>query len=155
MAGNGKAATASNDQIKLFKKFEEVKDYGERLSLKRVFVQDIPRQEKLDGCYVGGKVVNVASESYSQGHDSLVFVDDGESGKETLQVLIRIGGDLVELLPSIDSDYMVFVAGAYFEDEDIAYSQDTGEGKANYDAILRLTKSCDLCCRQVCGCQRV
>lgn len=122
------AASVSKEQILLFKTFEEAKDHGERLSLKRVLVQDISAHGNLHGCYVGGKVVNVVSESYSQGHDSLVFVEDGDAGIDALHLIIRISGELVEMLPSINREYQIFVSGALrVENEEIEFSQDTGE----------------------------
>ena len=117
----------SQEQIKLFKTFDELKVHLDSLPLKRVLVQEIPEQASLDGCYVGGKVLNVLSESYSQGHNAMVFVEDGDAGMDALHIIFKVSGDLIELMPTLTTEYMLFVGGAYMEDDEIEFSQDTGE----------------------------
>ena len=121
------ASSVSQDQVKLFRTLREFKMQIECLPLSRVFIEDLGRQNSLDGYFFGGNVVSVSSESYSQGHDAIVFLEDEDAGMDALQVMVRISGELVELLPTLNTEYMMFIAGAYMEDDNMEFSQDTGE----------------------------
>ena len=125
-----KAVAVSKKQIKLFHNMEEMQVYVDSFSpkLKRVLLVDIPNLNSFEEhSYVGGQVLNVLSDSYSQGHAAMVFVEDVGVPDSIYNLIIKIDGDLVEMMPSVDSEYMLFVSGAiYLEDEEIEYSQDTG-----------------------------
>ena len=122
------ASDSSKKQIVLYKAFFQLRNYVENnLGLRRVFIQNLPDQDSLDGCYVGGKIVNVVS---SQGGGSMVFVEDGgDLGIDTLHGTLKISRELMDQLPSLDSQSMLFVGGALLEEEDFEgteFTQDTG-----------------------------
>ena len=127
MEEQASASGVSKDQVKVFKSFKLLKAHVESLGLKRVLVQDMPGLSDMNGCYVGGKIVSVLSDSYSQGHDARVFVEDGGMGEDALHAILKVSGELIEVLPSINSEYMLFVSGAHLEDDEIEFSQDTGK----------------------------
>ena len=133
-----KVSSVSKEQIKVFKSLKLLQTHVERLGLRRIFVQDMPSLTDLDGVYIGGKIVSVLSESYSQGHDAIVFVEDGDMGVEALHGMIQISGDLIELLPTLDDGFKLFVSGAHLEDDGVEFSQDTGKKLNNlwYPFIL-------------------
>ena len=124
------AVAVSKEQIKLFHNFEEMQAYvdGKSPQPKRILLVDGPNTSSLDEhSYVGGQVLSVMFDSYSQGHSAMAFVEDVGVPGSIYNLILKIDGQLVEHMPSVDSDYMLFVSGAiYFEDEEIEYSQDTG-----------------------------
>lgn len=119
-------SSVSEEQVKLFRTFAEFKGHVSSLPLNRLRFQNIANHDSLDGYYVGGKVVSIMSESYSQGHDSLVFLEEEDAEESPFQIMMRISGELVELLPTLNTEFAVFVAEANIEVDDIDFSQDTG-----------------------------
>ena len=125
------ASDPSKKQIVLYKAFFQLRNYVENsLGLRRVFIQNLPDQDNLDGCYVGGNIVNVVS---SPGGGSMVFVEDGgDLGIDTLHGTLKISQELMDQLPSLDSQFMLFVGGASLEEDDeddfggTEFTQDTG-----------------------------
>ena len=124
--GEEDVSSASEKRVELFHTFAEFKRHVNSLPLNRLRFQNIASHDSLDGYYVGGKVVSIKSESYSQGHDSLVFLEEEDAEKDPFQIMMRVSGELVELLPTLNTDFAVFVAGARLEDDDVDFSQDTG-----------------------------
>ena len=120
---------SSKKQVVPFKSFNFFRSHVERhLDLKRVKVQEIEALDTLDGCYFGGKVVNAITSSFSQGGGTIVFVEDGDvdSGCDVKHASIKISAELTEHLPSLDEQFMLFVGGAFVEDEDVEFTQDAG-----------------------------
>lgn len=119
------ASGSSKKQVVPYKAFFQMRNYVENiLGLRRVFIQNLPDEENLVGCYVGGKVVNVVS---SPG-GSMVFVEDSSDlGIDTLHGTLKISKELMDQLPALDNQFMLFVGGAWLEkSDDTEFTQDTG-----------------------------
>lgn len=120
-------------QIMPYKSFYQVRNCAEsKFGLRRVLIQDLPHQDNLDGCYVGGKILDVVPSS-SPGTGSMVFVeDDNNLVVEKLHGTLKISQELMDQLPSlkIGDQFMLFVGGASLEesceDTETQYTQDTG-----------------------------
>ena len=116
-------------QVVRYNSFHQLRNYVENhLGLQRVFIQNLPDQTILDGCYVGGRIVNVASTAGSGRAGSMVFVeDDGDLGMERLHGTLVISQELMDQLPpALDNLFMLFVGGASLEENEKVFSQDTG-----------------------------
>jgi hypothetical protein len=131
------ASNSSNQQVVRYKAFHQLHNHVENsLGLRRVLIQKLPDQTNLDGCYIGGRIVNVVSLAGIQGAGggrarSMVFVkDDGDFGMETLHGTLVISQELMDQLPTLNDQFMLFVGGASLEtsdeDEDTMFTQDTG-----------------------------
>ena len=127
------ASDSSTKQVVRYKAFHQLRNYVENsLGLRRVLIQNLPDQASLDGCYVGGRIVNVVSSAGGGHAGSIVFVeDDGDLGMERLHGTLVISQELMDQLPpALDHQFMLFVGGASLEeneeDEDTAFTQDTG-----------------------------
>ena len=123
---------SSTKQVVRYKAFHQLRNYVENsLGLRRVLIQTLPNQASLDGCYVGGRIVNVVSTAGGGRAGSMVFVeDDGDLGMERLHGTLVISQELMDQLPpALDNQFMLFVGGASLEEneeDEEAFSQDTG-----------------------------
>ena len=146
------AVAMSKEQIKLFHSLEEMQAHVDSKSpkLKGVPLAEVPNMDSLsEHSYIGGQVLSVMYDSYSQGHGALVFVEDTGVPKSAYHLILKVDGHLIEHMPSVDSDYMMFVSGAiYFENEDVEYSQDTGMQLA----MVLMCESVMLRCRETRDC---
>ena len=127
------ASDSSTKQVVRYKAFHQLRNYVENsLGLRRVLIQTLPNQASLDGCYVGGRIVNVVSTAGGGRAGSMVFVedDDDDLGMERLHGTLVISQELVDQLPpALDNQFMLFVGGASLEEneeDEEAFTQDTG-----------------------------
>ena len=126
------ASNLSKKQVVCYRAFYQMRSYVEnKLGLRRVFVQDLPNQNNLDGCYFGGRIVNAVTSSNSQGSQggSIVFVEDsGDLGMDALHGVLKISQELMDQLPTLDNQFMLFVSGAFLEenDDNEEFTQETG-----------------------------
>ena len=123
------ASGSSKKQVVPYKAFYEMRNYVEdTLGLRRVFIQNLPDQDDLVGCYVGGRIINAVSPSAGSGGRSMVFVEDSSDlGMDALRGTLRISQELMDQLPALDDQFMLFVGGASLEEnDDTEFTQDTG-----------------------------
>lgn len=128
------ATNSSKKQVVPYRTLYQMRSYVEnKLGLRQVYVQDLPNQDNLDGCYFGGRIVNVVpSSSRSQGGGSIVFVKDNDDlGMDTLHGVLQVSQELMDQLPTLDNQFMLFVSGASLEevndDEEQQFTQETGK----------------------------
>ena len=124
-------------QVVGFASEQELSKYARGIGLTRLSLTDLYQQSNLDTSYCGGQVIGHFSNSYSQGHELGVFIEDESAteGSQSEHLVVTISDELAEGMPRLSSDAMMFVHKAIVKDSDgqtcsqdpQAFSQDHGK----------------------------